>query len=461
MIVAMNIDTAADLQPHADQTFAELGFLDVDHSEQINLFMEMVIKVSKAEQPSEVMKAFSHAMWKTMGDVGLITLTCKGLKPGQYKITRRIGLDGVNQAETDDPWGKREELPTVTGGFLGKLISTPTPKLCHHMNVPDDPILGDFLSPFGSLTAVPAFIDGVAMNWAIMFRKEPEGFSIEDLRESILRANLIGAMVNNVIVHKELRRLNEQMEREVERIANIQRALLPKHLPEISKLEIAASYNTYDRAGGDVYDFVCLKDPPTERTVDPNARWAILVADVSGHGPSAAVVMAMLNAILYAYPHMPEGPAELLTFANRHLCAKRIDENFVTAFMAFFDPNDLTLTYSRAGHPPALLKSPDAPLRQLDEGGGLPLGVVDDADYEEHTITLKPLQTLVLYTDGIAESLNPNDKMFGIPGIEKSLVDCSGEPDCVVGSIMQALRDHEGGVRPSDDQTIVAMQVTY
>lgn len=435
--------------------------MDVEQSESIKLFMDMVIKVSTAERPHDVMKAFSKAMSKTMGDVALITVTCKGLKPGKYKVTRLIDDKGVNHAETDDPWYKRDELPTATGGFLGKLISTQTPKLCHDLNIDDDPIIGDFLKPYGSLMAVPAFIDGVAMNWAITLRKDPAGFSSADLQESILRANLIGAMVNNVIVNKELRRLNDQMEREVERIANIQRALLPTHLPEITGLEMAASYNTYDRAGGDVYDFVCLKAPPTERAIDPNARWAIMVGDVSGHGPSAAVVMAMLNSILYAYPTLPEGPAELLTFANRHLCAKRIEENFVTAFMAFYDPETRILSYARAGHPPALLKSPNAPLRQLDEGGGLPLGVIEDTTYEEHSITLKPLQTLVLYTDGIAESINIEEKMFGIPGIEQSLVDCSGEPDCVVGSIMNALRQHEGGVRPNDDQTIVAIQVTY
>jgi len=442
-----------------DAELAELGFVDVSDSKNVALYIDMVQRISLATEPQQVMDAFAQGMRKARGESGLITLGLKGLKPGQYKITRKIGYDNVNHVETMDPWGQRHKLPTQTGGFLGKIIATAAPKLCRAINVTDDPVLGDWLSQFGSLIAIPAFIEGQATNWAIILRREPDAYTIEDLEEHILRANLIGATVNNVVINKQLRALNAKMALEVERIAAIQKALLPRVLPEIRGLQIAASYETYDMAGGDMYDFVCITDGGKHGKIDPDARWGFMIADVSGHGPGAAVLAAMLNAILYAYPTPPERPSEMLNYANRHLCDKRIEHSFVTAMMAIYDPGTRRFMFSRAGHPPAIVKTPGKPLVHLSKGGGLPLGVLDDVVYGDEVVTLEPGQTLVLYTDGIPESMNPSHEMFGIAGIERALDECTGEPDCVIKSINGALRAHEAGAQPGDDQTIVALKV--
>lgn len=452
--------TTAEVAPHPDEKLAAMGFVDVDQNPNIAVFLDMVNKVSLATQPQQVMQHFSRAMRQAYGDSALITISCRGLKPGQYKITRQIGYDNVNLAPTNDPWNDGQLLQTHTGGFLGRVIATPNAKLNRRLDVTADPVLGDFLSEFNSMIAIPAFVEGTATNWALIFKREADAFTLRELEEHILRANLVGATVHNVVASNRLRELNERMQDEVERIANIQRALLPKRLPAITGLEISASYQTYDRAGGDMYDFVCLNGNGENGKPDPNARWVLMIGDVSGHGPSAAVVMAMLNAILYAYPKVPQGPGELLRYANRHLYAKRIEQNFVTSFMAIYDPPTRRLTFARAGHPPPLLKSIDEPLRRLEGEGGLPLGILEDVEYEDVTIELKPGQTLVLYTDGITESMAPDEREFGITGIEAALNSCSGDPDCVVQSIRDDLRDHEAGQRPADDQTIVAIQLS-
>jgi sigma-B regulation protein RsbU (phosphoserine phosphatase) len=437
----------------------DADFVDLSSSLNIDLYIDMVQRISLAKEPHQVMDAFSNGMRKARGESGLVTISCKGLKPGQYKITRRIGYDGVNHAETNDPWNQRGKLPTRTGGFIGKLISSPQPKLVHALRITDDPVLGDWLSQFGCAMAIPAFTDGVALNWAIILKREPRAYSINDLEEHILRANLIGATVNNTVMNNQLREVNARMAREVERIAAIQKALLPRVLPVIRGMKIAASYETYDVAGGDMYDFVCMIDGGKHGKIDPDARWAFMIADVSGHGPGAAVLAAMLNAILYAYPTSPERPSEMLNYANRHLCDKRIEHSFVTALFCIYNPLTRKFMFSRAGHPPAIVKTPGKPLVHLDKGGGLPLGVLEDVVYQDEEVTLEPGQTVVLYTDGISESQNPRREMFGIRGIETALDHCTGEPDCVINSITKALREHEAGAQPGDDQTIVALKV--
>ncbi len=95
---------------------------------------------------------------------------------------------------------------------------------------------------------------------------------------------------------------------------------------------------------------------------------------------------------------------------------------------------------------------------RLDDIGGLPLGIVEDLSYEEATISLDPGQTLVLYTDGVTDAVSAAGKMFGIQGIEHSLTECSGEPECAIDHIKSTLKLHEESVRPTDDQTLVVMR---
>ena len=458
------IDPSSANQPHRDADFARLGFVDLKRHASVDVFMDMVARLSKADTPMDVMNIYGQAVRKARGEMALITLSCKGLKPGQYRVTRQIDYDWSNIAESNDPWRDRDRLTIHTGGILGRLIATNEPKLATDLRIDHDPVLGAWLAPYRSLAAVPNFIDGLATHWSIILRKEPGAFSVTDLEEFIIRGNLIGATVMNKIIERELRDLNQRMQMEVEKIASIQRALLPRVLPKIPGLAVAASYETFDVAGGDMYDFVYLPTREDPQIDDPKAPWAFLIADVSGHGPAAAVLAAMLNAILYSYPTTPDAsqrnrPSDVLAYANSHLCAKRIDESFVTAVLASYEPDTRRFTWCRAGHPFPIVKTKGKPLITLTEGAGLPLGILDDAVYESESIILEPGQTVVLYTDGIIESLNPRGEEFGFDGVERALEHCSGEPDCAVGSIMKALRDHEGGHRPKDDQTIVAFQV--
>jgi len=95
----------------------------------------------------------------------------------------------------------------------------------------------------------------------------------------------------------------------------------------------------------------------------------------------------------------------------------------------------------------------------LDAVGEVPLGIVEDVRYSESSVTLHPGQTLILYTDGITEAKRPGGEMFGVEGIERSLIHCSGAPECAISHISDALKGHQMEVRPNDDQTVVVMQV--
>jgi len=454
-------ELAAADRPSHEEIMAGRACLDTSRSTRLPILMEMVGELSRAAHPGEVLRAFTDGYSKLYGPRGYISLSTRGLKPGEYKITRLVHADKVGGIHDADPWRDWNSLPTHCGGFLGEIIRQAYPQIIRHLYLRNDPVLGDALKDYGSLMAIPLFDNGEPLNWAITLRHDPESFTIEEMEESILRSNLGGAMVKNTMITRQLRQANETIRREVQQIAAIQRALLPKTVPDIPGLSIAVSYETYDQAGGDYYDFLPLRRDHEHGRADANGPWGLLIADAAGHGPAAAVLMAMLHAILHAYPKQPESPAEVLNHANDHLCRKGIENSYVTAFFAIYDPPSRRLTYARAGHPPPLVKSPGSggSTSRLDAVGNVPLGVLPAATYEDGAITLEPCQTVVLYTDGITEAMSPARAMFGVEGVEAALEQCSGMPGCVHDSITEALLRHEDHVRPSDDQTLVALRV--
>ena len=258
--------------------------------------------------------------------------------------------------------------------------------------------------------------------------------------------------------------VNRKLDAEVDRIASIQRALLPAELPQVNGLDMVVSYETFDRAGGDMYAFIREGD-------EPHAPIGVLIADVSGHGPAAAVVMALLRGALWSLPDRAavlQRPSLALAYLNQQLCDTPIEASFVTAFMAVYDPQQHTLTYARAGHPPPLRRTQrnnHISIDTLDGEGGVPLGVLEGEVYPDHQADIEPGQTLVLFTDGITETRAGDSRssggvgeMFGVQGIEAVLRQANQSAQQTTDALLTAATRHLAGAKPGDDQTVVVMR---
>jgi len=431
----------------------------------IAIAMDLVRGLSSATHPDEVLRVFAEG-WSKLGKIssGYASLSCRGLEPGEYWITRFLLDAAWSDVAKSDAWLASQEKKICRGGLLGQIVETGMPVAINDLNVPDDPVLGDKLASVRSLMAIPLFEEGEIRNWSIQLSDKPDSFNDKSLRETLVRGNLVGGTVGHVKTAIALREANEKAQAEVQRIASIQRALLPGSLPQIPGLSLATSYETYDQAGGDFYFFHRGGTRSVTPDALPTGQWGIMIGDVSGHGPSAAVVMAMVESIVATYPSRPgSGVGDFLSYINQHLCTKQINGQFVTAFASSYNPDTRELTYARAGHPPPLLRRCDGEggmtIDQLEGDGGLPLGVYEEETYETATVTLEPGHTLVLYTDGIPETRGPDGSFFGIDGINHALGHCSGQAHCAIDTIMSSVRKHEAGSRPQDDQTLVVFRV--
>lgn len=427
-----------------------MNLVDISDNLSLERATELYQATSAQTDPLALQIEYAKRIRDIHHTAGYISLSTRGLKPGQYRITR-TWMNAGDPSEYRDNWKFGHLLPIHTGGFLGEMIRTPTPKLVHNLFLKDDPVLGDTLADIGTAVVCPIFEGGLPLNWGMSLRHEAEGFNKADLDEFFHRANLVGGMVRGLVMARQVRELNRQLTSQLEQIAGIQRALLPDRTPEVPGVAIATSYLTSDQSGGDYYDFFPM----------PGGNLGVLIADVAGHGAGAATVMAMMQTMLQDYAPRANGPADMLAHANEQLSAKRIENNFVTAWMGVIDSNRKTLTYANAGHHHPLRRLAPGRILEINGAGSLPLGVMTGIPYEQGEVKLENGETLVLYTDGIPEAFSPppDKEMFGLGRLTEAVEESEGNPECVIEAIHERLYDHTHARDRADDQTIVAMKI--
>ena len=242
----------------------------------------------------------------------------------------------------------------------------------------------------------------------------------------------------------------QSLERELELARNIQKDLLPGSLPQPAGWELAAVSIPSRVMGGDYYDVLELAD----------GRLAVAIADVSGKGAAAAMLMAALQASLGTL--LKEGLSVEVTTSrlNSALCDRMPDATFITFFLAFIDMRSGEIEYCSAGHDPPLLcdLEEDSVVSRLSQGG-LILGVIPEAEYLMGKAQIDPGGRLLLYTDGITETMSPGGEPFGVERLTNIIIrHCSDSSESIIGTIgnlVEAFRE-EG----DQDDDVTALVVT-
>ncbi|MCH8509399.1 MAG: serine/threonine-protein phosphatase [Phycisphaerales bacterium] len=434
--------------------------IDLNQNPRIAELTRVMRRMSGMTDPAELLRAFSPWLATRFRRDFLLTISRRGLGPGEYKFTRAIpgrpNFDDLARARAAmNPWKEWDDLPVHQGGLVGEILNRGEPRVIHGLDLALDPILGEVMGAeaarMRSLAAIPTFDQGEALNWSIIFCADEMPYTLEEFEDGMLDINMIGTATRNLVARRQVETLNNRLTAQIEQIAHIQQALLPDKNPRIPGFGIATSYIPSDDTGGDYYDYYD----------GPDGRLGVLIADVSGHGAGAATVMAMLRAIIHCY-EVGDGidPAEFARYCNRKLAAANIEGNFITAFFCVIDPVTGELVWSRAGHNPPRIRRADGTVEVLDSAGTLPLGVVDDLEAESDRGVLNPGDTLVLYTDGITELRGPGNELFGEARFDRAVHECDGMPECVVDSVHRAMHAFTGSMTRQDDQTLVVVQRT-
>ena len=275
------------------------------------------------------------------------------------------------------------------------------------------------------------------------------GFFTDDhLRTTTTLAAQIAIAIENARLYEQIARQERRLERDLAMARELQFRLLPQARPKMNNLEIAAKFSPARAIGGDLYDFLSYS----------NSRTAIAIGDISGKGAPAAIYAALVSGILRSHAPMEPAPAEMLAAVNYSLAERRIDGQFVSLIYAVWDDANLTLQVSNSGLPRPVYCHKGK--TQLIEATGLPLGLFDDAEYDEFTFQAEPDDVFVFFSDGILDATNKAGDLFGRTRLEKIIAECAeSSAESMVKSIFKAAAEHASGVETFDDETVVAIKV--
>jgi phosphoserine phosphatase RsbU/P len=275
------------------------------------------------------------------------------------------------------------------------------------------------------------------------------GFFTDDHKRTVTTlAAQVAIAIENAQLYEQIALQEKRLERDLAMARQLQFRLLPPTLPTLAHLDIAAKFVPARAIGGDLYDFVNYS----------MSRTAIVIGDVSGKGAPAAIYAALVSGILRSHAPIEPGPAEMLSAVNFSLGERRIEGQFVSLIYAVWDDRNRTLQVANSGLPrPVYCHEGKI---EVIEATGLPLGLFDDAAYDEFTFRAKPGDMFVFFSDGILDASNKAEELFGREGVgEIVAANPQASAHEIVKLIFQAVDEHASGEEAFDDQTVVAIRV--
>jgi phosphoserine phosphatase RsbU/P len=352
---------------------------------------------------------------------------------GSVLLSRHIGGELVAPRDV-----RRWELPEGGATINNSASSVPT--------------AGLRLASCEKCLAVPISVSGRRIGVLAVADKESRDggvldFTPTDARLLSLFANQAAAAIENARLHKEALE-KERIERELELAAAIQREILPRALPLIEGLELAAANVPTRQVGGDYFDWFPLS----------GGRLGFLVADVSGKGVPAALLVSTVHSAVHLQIDEAKTIADLVARIDRHLQRFAATRKFLTLFFGLIEPDTGRLRYVSAGHNPVLLVRAGGSIVRL-ESTGVPVGMLPNSSWREEAVELSPGDLLCVYTDGVTEAVNDRDEEFGLERLSGIVAAGAARPVRELSdAVLAAVADFARGMPQYDDQTLLLVR---
>ena len=228
----------------------------------------------------------------------------------------------------------------------------------------------------------------------------------------------------------------------------LQHVLLPREAPEIQGIQVGIRSRPAREISGDVYDFFEQGD----------AHALIAFGDVSGKGAAAALYGALIAGLLRILAPRRRSPAELIKSLNESLLERRVEAQYATLLVAHWDPATRRLLMANAGSEPPLIWRRGELIKPRVEG--VPIGLLEDREYEQLELTMEPEDRIVFYSDGVEDQLNAQEEDYSRGRLMRLLKKHGGEPpQAIADACIQALDEFRDGTPITDDQTVVVVRI--
>jgi sigma-B regulation protein RsbU (phosphoserine phosphatase) len=332
---------------------------------------------------------------------------------------------------------KGQILKVGKDGMVGHVAATG--KMRYAPDVRRDPYYIACEESTLSEVAIPLVVDSRLVGVFTASHPELNAFPPEQLRLLQALCSHVAVAVQNARLFQRERQERERMSREAHEARVIQQALLPKSSPYVPGFAISGLSIPAGAVGGDWYDFIPLSD----------GKWGLVLADVSGKGTAAALLMSATRGMLRSLAEAGCGPGEVLARLNDLMVQDFPSGKFVTMVYAVLDPASRKLTFANAGHLRPLLATNNG-ARFIDTDRGMPLGLAAGG-FSEVEIDLSPGSRLVFYSDGITEAAEASEEEYGLARLENHVVGTNASPE----SILEDVHSFVNGAGLQDDATVI------
>jgi sigma-B regulation protein RsbU (phosphoserine phosphatase) len=396
-----------------------------------------LLKLQKAAQKINSILDLDELMDKLVNDIacsfGCVEINVYLHEPEQQVMV----LAGVHGCKVHT---KGEHLRIGKDGLVGYVAATG--QMRYAPNVSVDPYYIACDESIHSEVAIPLTVGGELVGVFTASHTELDAFPTEQLRLFQGLCSHVAVAVHNARRFEKERAERQRMDREAQDARSIQQALLPRCSPLVPGFAVTGTSVPAGAVGGDWFDFIDLGD----------GRWGLVLADVSGKGMGAALLMSATRAVLRSLAQNHCSPGEVLEKLNELLVSDFPSGRFVTMVYGILDPAEKKLTFASAGHLPPLLID-DSGSRFISSDSGLPLGV-RHGQFSEATVPLVDGARMMFYSDGITEAENPTTEQYGPERLLAHLNQSNSSMD----SLLADVRHFSNGQGLRDDATVVLVQ---
>jgi sigma-B regulation protein RsbU (phosphoserine phosphatase) len=407
-----------------------LGAEMIDRYRELNLLYHLSERLAEAPHPESIIRAaLEEALRLNKAKAGLFLTVSEEQSSPQIAAVQGFQYTSI-----------------LKGDLLDRVIQTRKADIDNEAHGEDY-----FLEEKGeilSLACAPLKTEKRVIGLIVLVRDQGNTFSAGAIK-------LLNSIAMQIAPALEIIRLyqvaveKERIERELLMARQVQQSLLPAEMPQIQGWDFARRWRPAREVSGDFYDFI-FEGPD---------QLGLVIADVTDKGMPAALFMVFARSALRASLGQIHTPAEAITVANNLICRDSFEGLFATLFYARLMTDSGQLTYVNAGHNPPLLYRSLQDEIQLLKRTGLPLGVVENSDYEECSVVLQPGDFILFYTDGITEAVNSAGVEFGPERLQRVIYELKAcSTDEIISGLENALNEYADPSQSFDDITMMAVR---
>jgi len=413
--------------------------------DKLRMLLDITKKISRSLDLQEVLNLVMDTLDSLIpyDAAGIFVLQCldpelvpEGEEPCTFKSEAVRGYDIDELSDLHLKLGE---------GFIGSVALSGAPIISP--DVRNDPVYINARDRTRSEMVAPIISNDEVIGVFDLESDDLNAYSNDHLEVLMLLASQVAIIIEKVMLHEQLIE-KQRLESQLEVARQVQLALLPATDPELPGYDISAYNFPTEEVSGDYYDWVKIYDD----------ELGIVIADVSGKGVPAAILMAFLRSSLRAATHIGYAPNISLAKVN-YLLWESIERNqFITAFHGILDASNGLLAYSNAGHNPPLLMNANRESSFI-EYGEQPLGMFPETRYHQHHLRLRPGDVLVLYTDGVTEASNPEGVEFGRERLAEAVKQNYERPAReLIASLEMAVLEWTANAGATDDVTFFVIK---